>query len=47
MQFLKLTSRKNFVDLYLSPLLSEGKLIMTLPDKPKSKNQKYVANSSK
>lgn len=47
MKFLELTSRKNFVDRYLSPLLSEGKLIMTLPDKPKSKNQKYVANSSK
>ena len=44
MEFLQLVNRKNFVDRYLSPLLSEGKLIMTLPDKPKSKNQKYVAS---
>ena len=29
---------------YLNPLLSEGKLLMTLPQTPKSKNQKYYTN---
>ena len=28
---------------YVKPLLAEGKLAMTLPDRPKSKNQKYYA----
>jgi ATP-dependent DNA helicase RecG len=27
---------------YVLPLIQAGKLMMTMPDKPKSKNQKYV-----
>ena len=27
---------------YLKPLLENGRLAMTLPDKPTSKNQKYI-----
>ena len=33
---------KNFASRYLKPLLDNGSLKMTLPDKPSSKNQKYV-----
>ena len=33
---------KNFTNRYLRPLLDAGSLKMTLPDKPKSKNQKYI-----
>ena len=38
---------KNFTQKYLRPLLDSGKLKMTLPDKPKSKNQKYIAIKGK
>ena len=40
--FCGLAGRNNFARLYIRPLLKEGKLIMTIPDKPHSKNQKYV-----
>ena len=33
---------KNFVQKYLRPLLDRGDLQMTIPDKPRSKNQKYI-----
>lgn len=33
---------KNFVQKYLRPLLKRGVLRMTIPDKPRSKNQKYI-----
>ena len=36
---------KNFTQKYLRPLLNDGTLKMTLPDKPKSKNQKYVTKN--
>ena len=45
MEFLKLSGRRYFSERYLQPLLKEGKLLMTLPDKPNSKNQKYIAQS--
>ena len=38
---------KNFTHKYLRPLLDSGMLKMTLPDKPKSKNQKYIAIKGK
>jgi len=40
--FLGLNDRNNFTRIYLNPLLKEGRLRMTDPDKPKSKRQKYV-----
>ena len=38
----KMSGRKAFVEKYLKPLLASGKLVMTVPDKPNSRNQKYV-----
>lgn len=45
-EFCKLSSRSNFSKLYLIPLLKSGQLQMTIPDKPNSKNQKYIAVST-
>ena len=33
---------KNFTQLHLRPLIENGQLQMTIPDKPRSRNQKYV-----
>ena len=41
--FLGISSRFHFSKAYLKPLLESGRLKMTLPDKPKSKNQKYYS----
>lgn len=43
MKFFGYRDAKNFTQNYLNPLIQAGKLAMTIPDKPKSKNQKYVA----
>ena len=43
MDYMGLVNRKHFIERYLKPLLSTGKLAMTIPDKPSSKNQKYIA----
>lgn len=43
MKQFKFESRTTFRRNYLNRLVEEGKLIMTLPDKPKSKNQKYYS----
>ena len=42
MAFLKLSDRKSFDKLYIKPLLNK-KIRYTIPDKPKSRSQKYVA----
>lgn len=39
---LHLSSRENFNKRYLKPLLDNGLLLMLYPDKPNSKNQKYI-----
>ena len=36
-----------FTRKYLTPLLQSGQLLMTLPDKPRSKNQKYITAKEK
>lgn len=43
-EFLGLT-RTHFSAAYLRPLLAEGKLKMTIPDKPNSRNQRYIKNA--
>ncbi len=43
MSYMGFSSRRQFNEHYLKPLISSGKLAMTLPDKPQSKNQKYIA----
>lgn len=41
MNKLELSSRANFVKLYLTPALEAGLIEMTIPDKPNSRLQKY------
>ena len=41
-QFFGIASREYFRKKVLNPLLDSGKLKRTLPDKPNSKNQKYI-----
>jgi hypothetical protein len=37
-----LGNREHFRKSYLKPLLESGQLKMTIPDKPNSKNQRYI-----
>lgn len=42
MSFLSISSRPYFQQNVLNPLLASGRIRMTIPDKPKSKYQKYI-----
>ena len=41
-EFVGIASREHFNKTLLMPLLEAGQLIMTIPDKPNSRNQKYT-----
>lgn len=43
MSFAGLKDKTNFVRNYINPMLQSGLIVMTMPDKPTSRNQKYVA----
>lgn len=42
MAYMGLSNTNHFRKAYLIPLLTEGKIKMTIPDKPNSRNQKYI-----
>ncbi len=42
---LSLSHRSTFSNLYMKPLLEQGLVEMTIPDKPNSRNQKYRLTS--
>jgi ATP-dependent DNA helicase RecG len=42
-EFVGIASREYFNKTILLPLFESGKLKMTIPDKPSSRNQKYVS----
>lgn len=42
MNHIAIANTNHFRKSYLKPLLDSGKLVMTIPDKPNSRNQKYV-----
>ena len=35
---------RGFREKYINPLMKESKLRQTIPDKPRSRNQKYIVN---
>lgn len=43
MELVGLSDRVNFKKNYLDPMIEQELIVMTIPDKPTSKNQKYVA----
>ena len=42
MDHMGFSSKRQFNERYMKPLLESRRLVMTIPEKPKSKNQKYV-----
>lgn len=42
MEHLGLTDKNHFLYFYIKPLIANGKLKLTIPDKPNSSKQKYV-----
>ncbi len=42
---IQISSREYFNTTYLKPLLETGKIVMTIPEKPTSSKQQYVAVS--
>ena len=47
MKLMGLKHRESFYKKYLNPLLKKKLLLMTIPDKPQSRNQQYFTNPQK
>ena len=47
MEYVGLKDRRNFYLKYMKPLLDNGNLQMTIPEKPNHKNQKYITKFTK
>lgn len=45
MAYLGLKDRRNFYLKYMRPLLDSGELRMTIPNKPNTKNQRYITKN--
>ena len=43
MRHIGLSSKRQFNERYMKQLLKSGRLLMALPDKPRSRNRKYIA----
>jgi ATP-dependent DNA helicase RecG len=43
--YLGLKDKNHVIQVYLTPLIKSSRLILTIPDKPTSRNQKYVSQS--
>lgn len=43
---LGLADKKNLMEVYITPMITEGLLSMTEPDNPTSRNQMYVATKA-
>ncbi|WP_418669255.1 Fic family protein [Bacteroides sp.] len=43
---LDLADKKNLMEVYITPMITEGLLSMTEPDNPTSRNQMYVATKA-
>ena len=39
----EMKNKNHLINAYLKPLLDSGRLVMTIPDKPNSRNQKYLS----
>ena len=46
-EYMGYRNRTFFTRKYLTPLLQKGQLQMTQPDKPNSRNQKYITGKSR
>ncbi len=45
-EFVGIKDRKYFSEKFLTPLIEEGLLVYTIPDKPNSPKQKYIAKTN-